>query len=123
MTVKTADFNYKNGDSTVSLLVEDGVLPGAEEGGEMIKITSDLEGRYCSESFKFVPGDYVMTEQDKADEESGKYIFSYGSEKVEINHMQQITWEDNGMSYTLINSDDKVDKTILANMAAEIVNK
>ncbi len=123
MTLKTANFTYKNGDSTVSLLVQDGVLPADEDGGETIKITSDVEGRYYSEMYKFVPADYVMTEQDKADEESGKYIFSYGSEKVEINHMQQILWEDNGMSYALINSDEKVDKTILSNMAAEIVNK
>ncbi|MEA5085144.1 MAG: hypothetical protein VB018_13500 [Lachnospiraceae bacterium] len=123
MTLKTANFTYKNGDSTVSLLVEDGVLPKTEEVGETVKITSDVEGRYYSNAFKFVPADYVMTEQDKADGESGKYIFSYGSEKVEINHVQQIVWEDNGMSYTLINSDDKVDKTVLADMAAEIVNK
>ncbi|WP_051280274.1 hypothetical protein [Anaerovorax odorimutans] len=126
MTVKTANFNYKNGNSTVSLLVEDGILPESEDGeaaGETIKLTSDIEGKYSSELYKFVPPDYVMTEQDKSDEESGKYIFSYGSEKVEINHMQQISWEEDGMSYSLINSDDKVDKTILTNMANEIINK
>lgn len=122
-TLKSANFSYKNGDSTVSLLVEDGVLPGAEEGGEIANITSDVEGRYYSQMYKFVPPDYVMTEQDKADEKSEKCVFSYGSEKVELNHIQQIAWEDNGMSYTLINSDGTVDKTILANMAAKIANK
>ncbi len=123
MTVKTAHFTYKNGDSAVSLLVEAGILPGEKSEGENVKITSDTEGRYSGQMYKFLPADYVMTAQDKADEESGKYVFSYGSQEIEINHMQQISWEDNGMSYTLINSDDTVDKATLVNMAAEIMNK
>lgn len=123
MTIKTVSFTYMNEDSTVELSVKDGIFPDFEEGGETVKITDAIEGKYYSEMYKFVPEDYVMTEQDKADEESGKCTFSYGSDKVEINHMQQITWEENGMSYALINSDDKVDKTILSNMATEIVNK
>lgn len=123
MTVKTINFTYKNGDSIVDLSVENGIFPDSGEDGEAVNITSDIEGKYYSETYKFVPGDYVMTEQDKADEESGKYIFSYGSDKVEINHMQQLSWEENGMSYILANSDDKVDKTTLTDMAAEIANK
>lgn len=123
MTVKTVSFTYKNGDSTVELSVEDGIFPESEEVGELVNISSGIEGKYYSEMYKFVPGDYIMTEQDKADESSGKYIFSYGSDEIEVNHMQQISWEENGMSYTLMNSDDKVDKTILTDMVAEIVNK
>lgn len=121
-TVKTANFSYKNGDSIVNLMVSDGVLP-ADDFGETIMITSDLEGRYTSEMYKIVPSDYIMTEQDKEDEESGKYIFSLGSDEVEVKQIQQISWEDNGMSYTLMNSDGAVDKDMIINMAAEIVNK
>ncbi len=123
MTLKTANFSYKNGDSTVNLLVENGIMPSADENGEIVKISANVEGRYHSDMYKILPPDYVMTEQDKADAESGKYVFSYGSEEVEVLHMQQIQWEDNGMSYSLINSDDKVDKDVLVKMAGEIVNK
>ena len=123
MTVKTANFAYKKGESIVNLLVEDGILPGEEESGEIVKITDGIEGRYYSDMYKTLPPDYEMTAEDKADEESGKYIFSYGSQEVEVDHVQQILWKENGMSYTLINSDDAVDKTTLMNMAAEIVNK
>ncbi|AMJ41061.1 MAG TPA: hypothetical protein DDW34_00440 [Clostridium sp.] len=123
VTLKTANFSYKNGDSTVNLLVENGIMPSADENGEIVKISANVEGRYHSDMYKILPPDYVMTEQDKADAESGKYVFSYGSEEVEVLHMQQIQWEDNGMSYSLINSDDKVDKDVLVKMAGEIVNK
>lgn len=122
MTVKTVSFTYKNGDSTVELSVKDGIFSDFGEGGETVKFTSEIEGKYYSEMYKFVPGDYIMTEQDKLDEASGKYVFSYGSDKVEVTHMQQISWQENGMCYTLINSDDKVDKTILTDMASEIIN-
>ncbi|KAF5060385.1 hypothetical protein [Anaerotignum sp.] len=123
VTLKTANFSYKNGDSTVNLLVDNGIMPGTDENGEIVKISDNVEGRYFSDMYKIVPPDYVMTEQDKADSESGKYVFSYGSEEVEVLHMQQICWEDNGMSYALINSDDAVDKAALVKMAGEIVNK
>lgn len=123
VTLKTATFSYKNGESTVNLLVENGVLPGADETGDIVKISDNVEGRYHSDMYKIVPPDYVMTEQDKADAESGKYVFSYGSEEIEVLHMQQISWEDNGMSYALINSDDGVNKDVLVKMAGEIVNK
>lgn len=123
VTLKTANFSYKNGDSTVNLLVENGIMPGADEFGEIVKISDNVEGRYHSDMYKIVPPDYVMTEQDKADAESGKYVFSYGSEEIEVLHMQQISWEDNGMSYALINSDDGVNKDVLVKMAGEIVNK
>lgn len=122
-TAKTATFSYKKGDSTVSLLVADAVSPDSGEGGEALKITPEIEGKYYSSMYKFVPEDYVMTDEDKADEASGKYIFSYGSDEVEINHIQQMTWEENGMSYTLINSDGALDKTTLTDMAAQIINQ
>lgn len=124
-TVKMVTFSYKNEDSGVNLYVENGTLPESEEdeAGKAVKITPSIEGTYYSNMYKFVPADYTMTEQDKADEASGKYVFSYGSDKVEINHMQQLIWNENGMSYTLINSDDKVDEAMLAKMAAGIVNK
>ncbi|QAT43045.1 hypothetical protein [Aminipila luticellarii] len=126
-TVKSVSLYYKNEDSSISLYVENGILPESEEGkeaGKAVKITSAVEGTYYSDMYKFVPADYTMTEQDKADEASGKYIFTtYGSDKVEINPMQQLAWSEDGMCYRLLSSDGMVDETILVKMAAEIVHK
>ncbi|MGN0711914.1 MAG: hypothetical protein ACI4LO_09135 [Anaerovoracaceae bacterium] len=123
MTVKEINFSYKNGKSLVDLTVSEQPFPDEESGGEKVALVNGIEGEYYSDMYKFLPSDYEMTEQDKADEASGKYIFSYGTEKVEIQHVQQIKWEDDGMVYALINFDDGVDKDGLAQMAGEVIGK
>ena len=54
--------------------------------------TVDVDGTtvYTMEdTYKFVPPDYEMTEQDKEDEASGKYIFSYGTDEVKYQNVNR----------------------------------
>ena len=73
---------YKNGDSEIVFFTE----PNADVVDMPTDCeTVDVDGTtvYTMEdTYKFVPPDYEMTEQDKEDEASGKYIFSYGTDEV-----------------------------------------
>ena len=71
--------------------------------------------------FKFVPPDYELTEEDKEDQESGKYVFSYGSEKVETETMRQVMWQDGNITFTLLDSTGNVDMNELTAMAEEMI--
>lgn len=123
-TVKTANVTYSKGGSLVSLIVQDGVLEeGEDEFGVPVTLAGNVKGQYSEYQNKVVPPDYQMTEDDKKAEKEGKYIFSFGSEKVEINHVQSITWTENGQSYYIGCYDDGVDKEGLIEMANELIMK
>ena len=116
----TAD--YVNGDKSVTVI--------ADPSADIIEIsnyydTEDINGTtvYKSETtFKFVPPDYEMTEQDKADEASGKYVFSYGSNEVEIETMRQVAWvTDENVLITILSSDGMADMDELVSMAGEMI--
>lgn len=77
---------------------------------------------YTADMYKFVPADYELTEQDKADEASGKYIFSYGSAEVEIQSSQSVAWEKDGISYDLLAMDSDLTQADLMAMAKEVLN-
>lgn len=77
---------------------------------------------YTADMYKFVPPDYELTEQDKADEASGKYIFSYGTDEVEIQTNQSVSWEKDGISYGLLATDSDLTQDDLMAMAKEALN-
>ena len=86
---------------------------------------SDYNGiaiAYISYVNKVVPADYQQTEQDMKDEESGKYVFSYGAEKVEISQVQGVEWEQDGIYYNITAIDSPLDKQGLINMAKEVID-
>ncbi|HEX3039503.1 MAG TPA: hypothetical protein VHP54_04350 [Caproiciproducens sp.] len=99
-------------------------LPGETIDPKAVK--TDYKGltlSYTSQKYKFVPADYKLTEEDKKAETSGEIEFSYGSDKVENNIVQNIVWTDNGISYNLMASDSNLTQADLTAMAKEIVDK
>ncbi len=56
---------------------------------------------YVQSDMKFVPEGYTLTDEDKEDEKSGKYIFSYGSDSVEIHHTESLTFDFNGTNHCI----------------------
>ena len=87
--------------------------------------TSDYNGiaiAYISYANKVVPADYQQTEQDMKDEESGKYVFSYGADEVEISQVQGVEWEQDGIYYNLTAIDSPLDKQGLIDMAKEVID-
>lgn len=72
--------------------------------------------------FKFVPPDYEKTEQDIEDEASGKYIFSYGTDSVEVETMRQVMWKDGTLVFSILSNGGSTDMDTLVDMAGEIIN-
>lgn len=123
-TVPMISFTYKNGDSIVSLNVDNsGQTDMDEDPNASVIMAGNTKIHYSEYMNKILPPDYEMTEQDKKDEAEGTYVFSYGSEKVEISHIQSLVWVENGMTYYLGCFDDGVDQKELIEMAKEIMNK
>lgn len=85
-----------------------------ENGGEA------LPAGYSSDTYKFVPEDYQLTDEDKRMMEEGDFFVSYGSGEVEINEMENYYWEDGGLVYGLLASDCGLGEDGLAAMAQEI---
>ena len=109
MTVSYAD---EKGNK-VSLNI-DGGSPYVDAGVE------EAEG-YCTETYKFVPTDYELTEEDKEKEATGEWVISCGSEEVEMMQMEYYGWNDEGVYYSLVSFDCDFGEVAMAQMAAEIM--
>ena len=63
-----------------------------------------------------------QAEQDKEDEASGKYIFSYGTEEVEIENVKQVMWKEGSVICTILEQTGTLDMDELVSMAEEVMN-
>lgn len=107
------NIGYENKDGKqVSLLIEK-VAPYTDAGME-------LTDGYSSQLYKFVPPDYELTEEDKERKAAGELEISYGSKEVEEKIMENYSWQDNGLRYSLTASDCSLGEAAMAQMAAEI---
>ena len=80
-----------------------------DQGNSEISDYNGISISYISYTNKIVPADYQQTEQDMKDEESGRYVFSYGSDKVEISQVQGVEWEQDGIYYNITAIDSTLD--------------
>lgn len=80
---------------------------------------NDTTFSYSEYSIKFLPVDYEMTEQDKADEASGKYSFSYGSDEVEVSNYRTVSWTQDDIVYSLTACNLDLTQDELITMAKE----
>ncbi|WP_333860515.1 hypothetical protein [Clostridium sp.] len=119
---KSLDFTYTKGNDKLSLSMENGRLGERSKKETVIATFNGVDLYYYFYANKLVPADYKLTEQDKQDESSGKYVFSYGSDKVEISQVQCLNWMQDGIYYSLLAIDSNMSKDELAKMAQQVVN-
>ena len=93
-----------------------------DQGNSEVSDYNGIAIAYISYVNKVVPADYQQTEQDMKDEESGKYVFSYGAEKVEISQVQGVEWEQDGIYYNITAINSPLDKQGLIDMAKEVID-
>lgn len=117
---KSVDFRYKKDGDRVYFSQEKYVSE-TEKEGEVIATENGCDIYYYSYKNKLVPPDYKLTSEDKKAKENGELIFSYGSDKVEINEVQGVSWEKDGIHYLIMQIDGKLSKDELKNMATEIL--
>lgn len=121
---KSVTFRYQKGKDEVDFTQD---RYGAETGdsGAVVASMDGTDIWYDSYVNKLVPPDYELTEEDKAAEENGDLVFSYGSDKVEIITWQSVYWQIGDMHYSLFQEagKDSLSQDELVAMAKEIIAK
>ncbi len=119
---QSMELGYAKDGDEVFLSFGSPVEPGDYVDDETESI--DVDGRtlyYARQTYKIVPPDYQMTEQDKQDEADGTYVFSYGSETVEVKDFQHLSWSQGELNYELYAHDSVLARGDLVAMAEEIL--
>lgn len=117
---RSAFMTYARGDDELmfsqdrsdSVVVDKGEIMGAVDG---------IDIYYYGYTNKFVPEDYQMTEEDKAAEESGELIFSWGSDEVMVKEIRSVQWKADGIACMLMQMDGKLTADELTEMAKEAI--
>lgn len=91
--------------------------------GSLYKSVEGIELWYYSYTNKLVPADYEPTEADKAAEESGELIISYGPEEISVIEVCSLSWVNDGINYSLMQMDGKLSPQELCRMAEEIITR
>lgn len=113
------DFTYTNEDDRVELSMNGVSLPVSPDD-ECIE-QDGLTLYYNRYTNKIVPTDYNETAEDKAAVESGELVISWGSDEVEVMEFQALSWEQDGVQYSLYGHDIALDRDGLVAMACELM--
>ena len=113
---------YRFGRERADLIVEGGPTGSRIEDLETAEVYGGCEIKYFAYMNKFVPEGYELTEQDKIDKESGKYVFSFGTSEVEIDAVQEVYWRDAGLNYSICVLNSELSEAELLQMAREIID-
>lgn len=119
---KSFHCRYSHGEDEISLYIDGSSTGNQMDDCETVKIHKNSEIKYSAYTNKIVPGNYQLTEQDERDKAEGKYVFSYGSEEIEIRSVQVMAWEYKGLNYNFCAIDSSITKDELADMAAELID-
>lgn len=101
--------------------LEDEFIPNANA---KTTVYNGIDLTYEEQNYKLVPEDYQLTEEDKADQESGAVIFSCGGgDEVTASLFKSISWTDEGINYLLMGNDISLREADFVEMAKEIINQ
>lgn len=82
----------------------------------------DITLSYFLTHYKFVPVDYDLTEEDKANMEKDDYEISVGSHEIEYNEVGDVIWDMDGISYSIMVFDTDMSTSELFDMAKEVID-
>ncbi|WP_252238848.1 hypothetical protein [Clostridium sp. VAP51] len=131
-STKTADFQYKrSGASSNQHLylsaqkVEEKYTGSNEENSyNDVVYYNNLKIDYHSFKYKGVPEKYVPTDEELKMVDEGTLQIGYGLDKITEDNMQCVSWYENGIQYSILNSNyDDVDKDQMIEMAKTVINK
>ncbi len=123
---KSIKIDYSKGKDEVTLFARK-ILPG-ENAEAFMDINFDktlqVDGvtvGYSCDTYKAVPVDYELTEEDKKNMESGHFQLAYGTEQVEISKSYYVGWVKDGISYCIQGFDLSINADDMLGMAREII--
>lgn len=78
---------------------------------------------YYEKTYKFVPEDYKLTEEDQRAYDAGEMEVSYGSDEVTIEQIQSVSWNEGDIKYTVMGNDlGDLASELLIDMAKTIID-
>lgn len=96
-------------------------IPHSELSPQQTRRIGETVLCYRVDHYKFVPADYVQTEADKIWLQQPGNFMSYGSDTVQEEDVAFLTWEKDGICYTLMDTDASERPDSLFSMAEELV--
>lgn len=122
---KSFDFRYEK-DGDVVYFNQEKYDSDLSEDADTLNIgigDGGVKFEWHSYKNKVVPADYKLTEEDKRAQESGELVFSYGSDKVETTTVNTVSWEEDGIHYSLMQMGGRLSEDELRSMADEVADK
>lgn len=121
---KGIDFTYKKeGEDSLSLNTEQEINMQAdtEQNPDEVKIIEGIEVKYYLSTYKWVPVDYELTEEDKKNMEKDNYFISDGASEISENLVSGVSWVQDGIYYHIGNVHGKTEPEVLFQMAEELI--
>lgn len=117
--------DYSKGSSLISYYIYPlEKATGDEKHKTVVSIPyGDYTLIYTADTYKFVPPDYEVTQEETDLMEAGQLYISYGSSKVEVEEIINIGWADADLHYSLMSfGDTAMTQDQLVAMAKEIID-
>ena len=121
---KGIDFSYKKqGEDSLYINVQQAKTIHDEEGREpdAVQLIEDIEVKYYLNTYKWVPVDYELTQEDKRNMEKDNYFISVGASEVSENLVSGVNWVQDGIYYHIGNVYGKTEPEVLFQMAEELI--
>ena len=122
-TFKGMDIRYDRGGApSVVVSIEKPVETQTRtKEPQAVRQVGEITVYYDTQIYKFVPPSYELTEEDKAKQESGELLISYGNNKLEVLTSHDVTWEKGGIHYHILGFDVNLSAEEMLDMAEEII--
>nr|WP_297274417.1 hypothetical protein [uncultured Agathobaculum sp.] len=85
------------------------------------RVIGDITVQYSADDYKAVPADYEPTAEEQAAVEAGDLQIGYGANEVTVQQYQFLSWEQDGVYYTLSGFDLDMTADELFQMAQEVI--
>lgn len=118
---KNLFISYKTTNESANLSLNINPYFNEEFDGETISYNGKTL-YYTAFTYMAVPPDYIPTEKEKELEEKGELQIGYGASELSKTFTQSIIWEDNNLSYNLLDMGENIDKNEFINMAKSVID-
>jgi len=122
-TYKCLEITYEKDGEEIDLNISKGIPSEDEQTPTETREINGICVEYNLDTYKFVPEGYEMTEEDNENVLKEHYYMSEGSEdeEVEINQVSSLSWEEDGVRYSLMQFDTKLSVDELVEMASQVI--
>lgn len=123
---KDIDFSYiREGEEQCNLFLSTSLVDEAHISNEERETDLNYQGidlYYDNQTYKFVPEDYMLTEEDNKGIAKGELEVSYGTDEVSLEQIQSISWYEDGISYLIMGNDYNFEASELVEMAKTVID-